>query len=147
MRFRKLESVIDAVGNTPLVRLRSIEKETPGVEIYLKLEYMNPGGSVKDRPARQILLAAVEESERGQRQCLPGNVLDVLPSVRGQARHQVLQELVLANRQVSPDQRWIEGCADPLKACFVAQGKCHDDLTPVGGEDVRIPDALQSLAG
>ncbi len=60
MRFRRVDSVIEAVGNTPLVRLRAFEKEVPGVEIYLKLEYMNPGGSVKDRPARQILLDAVE---------------------------------------------------------------------------------------
>ena len=60
MRFRRIESVIDAVGNTPLVRLRAIEKDAPGVEIWLKLEYMNPGGSVKDRPARQILLDAIE---------------------------------------------------------------------------------------
>ncbi len=60
MRFRKMESIVEAVGNTPLVRLRSIEKETPGVKIYLKLEYANPGGSVKDRPALQMMLDAIE---------------------------------------------------------------------------------------
>lgn len=61
MRFRKMESIVDAVGNTPLVRLRAIEKETPGVKIYLKLEYANPGGSVKDRPAKQMMLDAIED--------------------------------------------------------------------------------------
>ncbi|MEM9074318.1 MAG: pyridoxal-phosphate dependent enzyme [Myxococcota bacterium] len=61
MRFRRMESIVDAVGNTPLVRLKSLEAETPGVEIYLKLEYMNPGGSVKDRPARQMILDAVAD--------------------------------------------------------------------------------------
>jgi len=60
MRFRKMESIVEAVGNTPLVRLRTIEKETPGVKIYLKLEYANPGGSVKDRPALQMMLDAIE---------------------------------------------------------------------------------------
>ena len=61
MRFRRMESIVEAVGNTPLVRLRTIEKETPGVKIYLKLEYANPGGSVKDRPARQMMLDAIED--------------------------------------------------------------------------------------
>ncbi len=63
MRFRRMESVIDAVGQTPMVRLKQIEKDVPGVEIYLKLEYMNPGGSVKDRPARQMLLDAIESGK------------------------------------------------------------------------------------
>jgi cysteine synthase B len=61
MRFRKMESIVEAVGNTPLVRLRAIEKDAPGVKLYLKLEYANPGGSVKDRPARQMMLDAIED--------------------------------------------------------------------------------------
>jgi cysteine synthase B len=61
MRFRRMESIIEAVGNTPLVRLRSLEKEAPGVKIYVKLEYANPGGSVKDRPARQMMLDAIDD--------------------------------------------------------------------------------------
>ena len=61
MRFRKMDSIVEAVGNTPLVRLRAIEKDTPGAKIYLKLEYANPGGSVKDRPARQMMLDAIED--------------------------------------------------------------------------------------
>jgi cystathionine beta-synthase len=48
------ESVTDAVGNTPLVRLSG----TTGARIYLKLEYLNPGGSVKDRAAREMVLTA-----------------------------------------------------------------------------------------
>lgn len=46
----------DLIGNTPLVRLRNIEKDAPGVEIYGKAEFFNPGGSVKDRPALNMLL-------------------------------------------------------------------------------------------
>ncbi len=56
-----MESVIDAVGNTPLVRLRSLEREVPGVKLYLKLEYANPGGSVKDRPALQMITDAIAD--------------------------------------------------------------------------------------
>ncbi len=47
------------IGNTPLLRLRSLEPR-PGVEIYGKAEWQNPGGSVKDRPA----LAMIEEGQQ-----------------------------------------------------------------------------------
>jgi cysteine synthase B len=56
-----MSSVIDAVGQTPLVRLHHIGKEVPNVKIYLKLEYMNPGGSVKDRPALQMMRDAIAD--------------------------------------------------------------------------------------
>jgi len=46
-----------AVGNTPLIRLRGVSDET-GCDILGKAEFMNPGGSVKDRAARAIVLAA-----------------------------------------------------------------------------------------
>jgi len=61
MRFRQMESIVEAVGDTPMVRLRTLEKDAPGTKIYLKLEYANPGGSVKDRPARQMMLDAIED--------------------------------------------------------------------------------------
>jgi cysteine synthase B len=48
-------SIVDLVGNTPLIRLRKIERDTPGVELYAKAEWMNPGGSVKDRPALRMV--------------------------------------------------------------------------------------------
>jgi cysteine synthase A len=48
---------LDAVGRTPLIRLRHVSDET-GCEIYGKAEFMNPGGSVKDRAARAIVLDA-----------------------------------------------------------------------------------------
>lgn len=61
-RSRRIEDVTEAVGNTPLVRLREIERaECPGVELYLKLEYQNPGGSVKDRPALQMIRDALAD--------------------------------------------------------------------------------------
>ena len=46
---RRLASVVDAVGNTPLVRLGASARARPSVEVYAKLEFANPGGSVKDR--------------------------------------------------------------------------------------------------
>jgi cysteine synthase B len=56
-----MRSVVDAVGQTPLLRLKRIDQETPNVKIYLKLEYMNPGGSVKDRPALQMMKDAIAD--------------------------------------------------------------------------------------
>jgi cysteine synthase A len=52
-----LKDFIDAVGRTPLIRLRALSEET-GCEILGKAEFMNPGGSVKDRAARAIVLDA-----------------------------------------------------------------------------------------
>ncbi len=46
------------IGNTPLLRLQRVGREVPGVEIYGKAEWQNPGGSVKDRPALNIILEA-----------------------------------------------------------------------------------------
>lgn len=61
-RARRIADVTEAVGATPLVRLRHIEAaECPGVELWLKLEYSNPGGSVKDRPALQMIRDALAD--------------------------------------------------------------------------------------
>ena len=53
------ESVVDLIGNTPLVRLRSVTGGVPeGVLVLAKVEYLNPGGSVKDRIAVRMIDAA-----------------------------------------------------------------------------------------
>src|SRR5215475_10010195 len=49
-------TVLDMIGRTPLVRLLQFERETPGVELYAKAEWQNPGGSVKDRAAARMIL-------------------------------------------------------------------------------------------
>ncbi len=51
--------VIDAIGNTPLIRLEKVAKDLP-VPVYIKCEHLNPGGSIKDRTARAIVLDAEE---------------------------------------------------------------------------------------
>jgi cysteine synthase B len=53
---RLASSVLDLIGRTPLVRLRRFERESPGVELYAKAEWQNPGGSVKDRAAARMIL-------------------------------------------------------------------------------------------
>jgi cysteine synthase B len=56
-----VDSLARLVGSTPLVRLRRIGAELPGVRIYAKCEFANPGGSVKDRPALQMIEAALAD--------------------------------------------------------------------------------------
>ncbi|MGW0026463.1 pyridoxal-phosphate dependent enzyme [Rhodococcus sp. NPDC003383] len=58
------DSIADAVGNTPLVRLNAV---TEGIEaaVFAKLEFLNPGGNVKDRAALAMIRAAEESGELG----------------------------------------------------------------------------------
>jgi cystathionine beta-synthase len=55
----RCNSILDAVGRTPLVRLNRLTKDLKS-EVYLKVDYMNPGGSVKDR----IAIKMIDEAER-----------------------------------------------------------------------------------
>ncbi|MCS6777263.1 MAG: PLP-dependent cysteine synthase family protein [Chloroherpetonaceae bacterium] len=60
----------DLIGNTPLVRLRRVVPDNPRVTIYGKAEWANPGGSVKDRPALNMIL----EGERSGK-LTPGKII------------------------------------------------------------------------
>jgi cysteine synthase B len=62
-RLRVAEKITDLIGDTPIVRLRSFDKETPGVEIWAKCEFLNPGGSVKDRAAYQMIRDAIRAGQ------------------------------------------------------------------------------------
>lgn len=53
------KTILDAIGNTPLVEIQRLNPN-PRVRIFAKIEYMNPGGSIKDRPA----LSMIEAGER-----------------------------------------------------------------------------------
>ena len=57
--MRVVENVLELVGQTPMLRLRRLE-QTSGqcAEIWAKLEFLNPGGSVKDRAALGLVLDA-----------------------------------------------------------------------------------------
>ncbi len=50
------DSILDTIGNTPLLRFHKLTRHLPpGVELYAKAEYLNPGGSVKDRAALNMI--------------------------------------------------------------------------------------------
>ena len=67
MNYR--DNFVDAIGNTPLIKLKKASEET-SCTILGKAEFLNPGGSVKDRAAKYIILDA---EERGDLQ--PGGVI------------------------------------------------------------------------
>ena len=59
-----LPNILDTIGNTPLVKLTSFQRWIPKeVSIFAKLESKNPGGSVKDRAAKKMILEAVRSGE------------------------------------------------------------------------------------
>ena len=66
-------SIVASIGNTPLIELRRITQGLPsGVRVFAKAEHLNPGGSVKDRPA----LAMILEAERSGRLRSGKTILD-----------------------------------------------------------------------
>lgn len=63
MQIEAAKDVFELIGNTPLLRFRKLTTSFAPVEIYAKAEWYNPGGSVKDRPAREIILTAEREGQ------------------------------------------------------------------------------------
>src|SRR3954471_49215 len=57
-----LDSILDTIGNTPLIKLNKITKELP-CTVLAKVEYFNPGNSIKDRMAIKMLEVAEKEGK------------------------------------------------------------------------------------
>jgi cysteine synthase A len=68
---KSLMNILDQIGNTPALKLRRVI-ENPDVDIYVKCEYLNPSGSIKDRMA----LRMVEEAERSGKLRPGGTIID-----------------------------------------------------------------------
>jgi cysteine synthase B len=104
-RLTRGSSIVDLVGGTPLVRLPRFEPRD-GVEIYAKLEVRNPGGSVKDRAARAMVLDGERSGKLG-----PGKILldatsgntGIAYAMLGAARGHRVRLCVPAN--VSPERK------------------------------------------
>ena len=54
--IQSAHALLGQIGNTPLIRLAKVDEDLPGVEIYAKAEFFNPGGSVKDRAGLNMIL-------------------------------------------------------------------------------------------
>ena len=127
MRFRRLESIADAVGNTPLVRLRSLEKDAPGSKIYLKLEYTNPGGSVKDRPALRMVQDAIADGRY--------------------TRDKILIDATSGNTGVAYS---LFGAAFGMRVALVMPGnvsKARKDITEAYGTELIFSDPMEGSDG
>ena len=59
----KIISMINLIGNTPLVKLSNKINKFENINIYVKLEYYNPSGSIKDRMVKYIFDKAIENNE------------------------------------------------------------------------------------
>ena len=118
------DSLLASVGNTPLIKLRRSVQSITAVEIYAKAEWFNPGGSVKDRPALNMIL----EGERNG-QMRPGKVIldatsgntGIAYAMIGATRGYKVKLCLPAN--ASPERKHIlQGArtgADSASLCFV----------------------------
>src|SRR5437016_4572818 len=57
------QNLLDRIGNTPLLRLERVTEDMPGIELLGKAEWFNPGGSVKDRAAANIVADALADGK------------------------------------------------------------------------------------
>lgn len=97
--------VLDSIGNTPLIRLQNVSDET-GCEIYAKAEFLNPGGSIKDRIARHI----VREAERRGELKLGSVIMEVTSGNTGIALSMVgamrgYKVIIILPKTVSTERR------------------------------------------
>ncbi|MFT5358295.1 MAG: cystathionine beta-synthase, partial [Polyangiales bacterium] len=120
------DSVLGTVGNTPMVRLSRIAGHLP-VEIYGKLEYMNPGGSVKDRIGVRMLLKAEERGEIKPGDTLieptSGNTgigLAMAAAVRGYRMIITMPEKMSREKQIVLEALGAEIIRTPTEAAFDA---------------------------
>ncbi|MDQ3001558.1 MAG: cysteine synthase CysM [Fibrobacterota bacterium] len=134
-------TLLDLVGNTPMVELKRINSN-PDVRLYAKLEGNNPGGSVKDRPARSMILKAMQRGtlKPGMKLIEPtsgntGIALAMIAAVSGFEMHLVMPESATAERvktmraygaivHLTSAEKGMEGTIDYARA-KVAQGGFH----------------------
>jgi cysteine synthase B len=133
-----MSSILDLVGNTPMVELTRLQPN-PRVKLYAKLEGNNPGGSVKDRPAKSMILKAAERGtlKPGMKLVEPtsgntGIALAMIAAVAGYEMHLVMPESATPERvrtmraygavvHLTPADKGMEGTIDYARA-MVARG-------------------------
>ena len=98
--------LLDLIGNTPLLRIRLFEDEFPGIQVFAKAEYRNPGGSVKDRPALRMITQAERQGlltpDRVILDATSGNTgvaYAMIGAARGHRVHLVMPRNVSAERR------------------------------------------------
>ena len=88
------KSLLECIGNTPLLRLERIAKQYPNAEFFAKAEWANPGGSVKDRPALEM----IRDAERTGR-LRPGQmILDATSKITPHVESGEMRMLLITNK-------------------------------------------------
>ncbi len=134
-----MSSILDLVGNTPMVELTRLQPNRR-VKLYAKLEGTNPGGSVKDRPAKSMILKAVERGvlKPGMKLVEPtsgntGIALAMIAAVAGFEMHLVMPESATPERvrtmraygavvHLTPADKGMEGTIDYARALVERHG-------------------------
>ncbi len=128
VRPKRVDRITDLIGNTPLVRLHQIEQDCPGVELWAKCEFANPGGSVKDRPALRMIQDALARGDlRGKR------LIDSTSGNTGIAYSMVGAALGIPITLVMP-----ENVSEPRKQVTSAYGTELIFSDPMEGSDGAI---------
>lgn len=136
-KLRKVESVLDLIGDTPLLEIRKVACGiSRGVHIFAKLEGFNPGGSVKDRPALKMIQEGIKSGKLRQGQTIidstSGNTGIALAMIGRILGYPV--ELVMPSNVSIERQRIIDGFAakaifsDPLEGSDGAISLCRTIL-------------------
>ncbi len=105
----RYSSILDTIGNTPLVELKSFSPR-PGVQIFAKLEGANPSGSIKDRIARKMIEEAEASGKLTKDSILleptsgnTGIALAMIARVKGYPFTAVMPDNVTQERRQMPD--------------------------------------------
>lgn len=129
-------SPLHLVGNTPLIRIARIPEIPPGVEIYAKAEWHNPGGSVKDRPA----LRMIEEAERSGALGKHKVILDATSGNTG-----IAYAMIAAVKGYRIELCIPENCSDERKKILAAYGAIVHYTSGLEGSDGAIREARRRL--
>jgi cysteine synthase B len=131
-------SVLGMIGRTPLVRLHQFERETPGVELYAKAEWQNPGGSVKDRAAARMIL----EGEASGKLTANRTILDATSGNTG-----IAYAMIAAARGYAITLCMPENASPERKLILRALGAELILTNPLEGTDGAIREARRLHAG
>jgi len=129
-------SLLDLIGNTPLLRIRLFEDDFPGVQVLAKAEYRNPGGSVKDRPALRMITQAERHGlltrDRVILDATSGNTgvaYAMIGAARGHRVHLVMPRNVSAERRALVHAYGAEVTfSDPMEGSDGAIRLCREIL-------------------
>ena len=126
------KGILDLVGNTPLIRLQRIPASVSPVEIYIKAEWFNPGGSVKDRPACRMIL----EGERSGKLTAQKIIMD---SSSGNTA--IAYAMISASRGYRAEIVMPDNVSDERKKILAAYAATVIYTDPLEGSDGAIREA------